>query len=131
MPETGVNFIMQDNYYRDLSGLSPEERDSINFDHPDSVEISLMKEHIQALQRGHAFDSPVYNFDTHLRSPETRRVEPKDLIIVDGIFSLHQKEIRDLCDLKIFVDLESGIRLLRRIRRDIKQRGRSLESILT
>lgn len=125
-----VLIIQHDSYYRDLStygGATPEE---INFDHPDSLETTLLVRHIRALCSGQPVDVPMYNFATHRRMSDVHRVEPHEIVIVDGILLLVDQELRNLLDIKIFVDTDADERLIRRIRRDILERGRSLESVM-
>src|SRR5574341_984376 len=125
-----VAVIQHDSYYKDLSqfgGLTP---DRINFDHPDSLETSLLVDHIRALRRGHSIDCPIYSFTTNRRMKETRRIEATEVIIVDGILILVEKQLRELMDIKIFVDTDADERLVRRIRRDILERGRSIETVM-
>jgi uridine kinase len=118
-----------DAYYRDLSGLSPEERAQINFDHPDALENELLIEHILQLKQKNAIEKPIYDFSTHTRKSETTKIEPAPIVIVEGILPLAITDIRDALDIKIFVDTAADIRLIRRIRRDIEQRGRSFTSV--
>lgn len=118
-----------DSYYRDQAHLSREARAEINYDHPSSLESSLLAEHLAALKAGRAVDVPQYDFLTHTRRPETRRVEPAPLIIVEGILVFVEAALRDQLDIKIFVDTDADIRLMRRIRRDLEQRGRSFQSV--
>lgn len=128
-PENVV-VIQHDSYYKDLSaynGIPPEE---INFDHPDSLDTELLIHDLQELCAGNAIEQPIYNFATHRRLPETRRIEPKDIIIVDGILIFVEKALRDLMDIKIFVDTDADERLIRRIQRDIIERGRSIQSVM-
>lgn len=121
--------ICQDSYYKDISHLSFEERAKTNFDHPSSLDFELLRQHILTLKQGYAIEQPIYNFKTHQREMATRRIEPAKIIIVEGILLFAVPEVRDLFDLKIFVDTDDDIRLLRRIERDISERGRTLESI--
>jgi uridine kinase len=118
-----------DAYYRDLPHLSFEERTRINFDHPDALEIDLLVEHLSALRNGVAVDVPIYDFKAHRRLPESRRVEPAPVVLVEGILVFVDPRVRDLLDMKIFVDTDADIRVFRRIRRDMEQRGRTFESI--
>jgi uridine kinase len=125
-----VAYLEHDNYYRDQSHLSEEERAQVNFDHPDSFDTPLMVKHIQALKRGERINKPVYSYIHHARTEEVIPVEPRPLIIVEGILALENAELRSLMDVKIFVDTEDDVRLVRRLRRDIVERGRSLERVL-
>jgi uridine kinase len=126
-----VVVIQHDSYYRDLAayhGLAPGE---INFDHPDSLETNLLVSHLQDLRDGNLIEQPIYNFTTHQRLKETRGVEPKEIIIVEGILIFVEKALRDLMDIKIFLDTDADERLIRRIRRDILERGRSVDSVMS
>jgi uridine kinase len=129
----GPEIVIQlphDAYYREQDHLTYEERTRINYDHPDSLENELMIEHVSALRSGQPVDRPVYDFGTHTRSPETVRVEPQAVIIVDGILVLADPELRDLMDLRIYIDTDSDLRLMRRLQRDIVERGRTVDSVL-
>ncbi|MGB5169338.1 MAG: uridine kinase [Acidimicrobiia bacterium] len=129
----GPEFVIQlphDAYYRVQDHLTYEERTEINYDHPDSLENELMIEHISALRSGRSVDRPVYDFGTHTRSPETLRVEPQAVIIVDGILVLADPELRELMDLRIYIDTDADLRLMRRLQRDIVERGRTVDSVL-
>lgn len=121
--------IEQDSYYRELSHLKFEERALTNFDHPDSIEFELMRNQILDLKNGKEIEKPIYNFKTHSRESDTEMVHPSKIIIVEGILIFAVKEIRDLFDMKIFIDTDADEMLLRRIERDITERGRSFESI--
>ncbi|MEH0158686.1 uridine kinase [Limibacter armeniacum] len=125
----GIVQLEQDAYYKDLKGLSVEERAKTNFDHPDSIDFDLLISHILELKKGNAIERPVYDFTTHSRKKETIRIEPAQLVIVDGILIFAIPELRKLLDMKIFVDTDDDERLLRRIERDIKERGRTFESV--
>jgi len=124
-----VALIEHDAYYRDRPDLSYEERGQLNFDHPDSLETSLLVEHLRGLRSGRGVDVPIYDFRTHRRAVETRRIEPHPVVIVEGIMVFADEVLRDLLDVKIYVDTDSDIRAFRRIRRDIEQRGRTFDSI--
>lgn len=124
-----VTVITMDSYYRDLADLPPARRDEANFDHPDSIELGLFVEHLSALKQGRPIDQPVYDFTRHVRTGDTVRIEPREVVIAEGILLFHIPEIRDLLDIRIFVDTPSDIRLLRRITRDIRDRGRTLDSV--
>jgi uridine kinase len=130
LDKSHVTVIQHDSYYRDLSahgGLPPEK---INFDHPDSLETDLLIAHIRTLRGGEPIEQPIYNFTTHRRMPDTRLVEPKEILIIDGILIFVERALRDLMDIKIFVDTDADERLIRRIRRDMMERGRSIESVM-
>jgi len=129
LPPGTVTVIDHDSYYKDRSDLPFEERCQLNYDHPDSLETDLLVEHLTRLKRGEAVEIPIYDFTTHTRRPETRHVEPTPVIIVEGILVLQNSALRSKLDIKIFVDTDADIRVFRRIRRDIEQRGRSFESV--
>ena len=126
---SGTEVLYHDNYYRHHPELTPAQRASMNFDHPDALDTELLISHIRQLKSGNAVQCPVYDFSTHLRSKDTHAVAPCRLLIVEGILLFHWKELRDLMDWRIFVDVDADIRLLRRILRDTKERGRSVEGI--
>lgn len=126
-----IAYIPHDAYYRDLSHLTFEERVKTNFDHPHSLETSLMIEHLQLLRGGRAVEIPVYNFTRHLRTAETKHTEPAPIVLVEGILIFSESALRDLFDVKLFVDTDADIRLIRRLQRDIQERGRTFESVIT
>jgi len=125
-----VAFIDMDAYYRNFTHLTLEERRHVNWDHPDAIDASLLTEQLAALASGRSVDKPVYDFETHLRSDELVRVEPADVIVVDGILLFADEGIRAQCEVKVFVDADADVRLIRRIRRDMAARGRPLDEIL-
>eukprot|EP00929_Paragymnodinium_shiwhaense_P071080 TRINITY_DN36111_c0_g1_i1.p2 TRINITY_DN36111_c0_g1~~TRINITY_DN36111_c0_g1_i1.p2 ORF type:complete len:240 (-),score=59.66 TRINITY_DN36111_c0_g1_i1:100-819(-) len=126
-----VSTVAHDWYYKDLSHLSAEERDAVNFDHPDALDSSLMLEQLQQLKAGDAIDAPVYDFATHTRLQQKKNhVSPAPLVLVDGILTLADPRLAEMFDVRIFVDTPADLRLLRRIRRDVVERGRSTESVL-
>ena len=125
-----IEWIAHDSYYRNFDALSPEERAKINFDHPDSLESELLMRHLDVLCKGSAVEVPVYDFATHSRKTETQRVEPRRVIIVEGILVLAEPELRKRIDIKLFVDTPADIRFVRRLTRDIESRGRSLPSVV-
>ncbi|PSQ99607.1 MAG: uridine kinase [Bacteroidetes bacterium SW_11_64_17] len=125
-----IAVLDHDAYYRDLSHLSPEKRARFNFDHPDALETELMTEHLDALIEGEAIEKPVYDFTTHTRAEETETVEPRPVIIIEGILVLAESSLEERMDIKIYVDAADDIRLMRRIRRDLQERDRSIEGIL-
>ena len=130
--EENVTVIHHDNYYNVLDHLTYEERCKVNYDHPSSFDTKLMIEHIKKLRNGESIDEPVYDYTIHNRDKEkTIRLDPKEILIIDGILILENKELCNLMDLKIFVDTDADTRLGRRILRDINERGRSIESVLT
>jgi uridine kinase len=122
--------IHHDSYYRDTSHLSLEERDPINYDHPDSLESELLAQHLRELREGRAVAVPVYNFADHSRQPQREHVQPRRVIIVDGLLILWDPQIRPLLDVKVFVDTDADLRFIRRLERDIHERGRSAESVI-
>lgn len=121
--------LSQDSYYKDLSHLEVSEREKVNFDHPDSIEFELLQKHLLALKEGDSVAVPTYDFKTHTRIKKTKKVNSKPIIILEGILPLAIPEVRNLFDIKVFVDVENDVRLLRRIKRDIEERGRSIASI--
>jgi uridine kinase len=125
-----IEWISHDSYYRNFGDLPIEERHRVNYDHPDSLETSLMVEQLDLLLAGNPIEIPIYDFAQHLRSVHTRRVDPKPVVIVEGILVLAEPEIRKRIDIKLFVDTPSDIRFLRRLRRDIESRGRTVESVI-
>ena len=125
-----VAFIDMDAYYRNFTELSLDERRRLNWDHPDAFDFDLLTSHLQQLTDRDTIDKPIYDFVTHLRSGETIPVEPSDVIVIDGILLFVDERVRDLCDVKVFVDADADIRLIRRIQRDITARGRPLAEII-
>lgn len=125
-----IEWISHDSYYRNFDGLPAEERAKINFDHPDSLESELLTRHLDVLSKGSSVEVPVYDFATHSRKIETQRVEPRKVIIVEGILVLAEPELRKRIDIKLFVDTPADIRFVRRLMRDIESRGRSLPSVV-
>ncbi len=126
-----VTVLSHDNYYKRRDDLTYAQRCSINYDEPDALETDLMAIHLDKLRHGEAIDCPVYDFTQHNRSGETVRIVPKNVIIVEGILIFENKPLRDLMDIKIFVDTDADVRLCRRIARDVTKRGRTLESVLS
>ena len=125
-----VTVLSHDNYYRRNDHLTYEERCRINYDEPAALETDLMAKHLDALRQGQGIDCPVYDFSQHNRSDETVRIEPRQVIIVEGILIFENEPLRELMDIRIFVDTDADVRLCRRIKRDVNKRGRSLESVL-
>lgn len=125
-----IAFLPHDAYYKDLGELPPNQRASINFDHPDSLDTQLLTEHIHALKNNQAVNLPIYDFKTHSRTKKTYRVDPRPVIMVEGILIFTEKELRDLLEVKIFVDTDSDLRFIRRLERDIDERGRTTESVI-
>ncbi|SRR5579875_1206604 len=126
----GVVVLQQDHYYKDLSHLSLAERAQRNFDHPNALDTPLFIEHLGLLREGHAIERPVYDFTEHRRLPETLRVESRPAILVEGILIFESQALRNLMDLKIFVDTDADLRFIRRLVRDIQERGRTLHSVI-
>lgn len=129
LPASSVSIIDHDAYYRDRSDLSFEQRTELNYDHPDALENELLVAHLDALKGGKAVEVPQYDFAKHARRVETRKVEPTPVIVVEGILVFADEQVRARLDVKIFVDTDADIRVFRRIRRDLEQRGRSFQSI--
>jgi len=130
LPKDEVAIIPQDSYYKDSSHLPIEERQEINFDHPRSLEFKLLIDHIKKLKKGEGIDQPIYSYLTCSRSEETIPVSPKKVIIVEGILILQNSQLRDLMDIKVFVDADNDDRLMRVIQRDLVERGRSVNKVL-
>ena len=128
--ENNITMISYDNYYKNHSELSFDERKLLNFDHPDSLDTELFIEHIKALKSGTSIEMPIYSFVTHLREKGTIQVVPKKVILVEGILLFENQKLRDLMDIKIFVDADPDIRFIRRLERDVNERGRSLDSVI-
>ena len=125
-----IAFLQHDSYYRDLGGLPPAQRAELNFDHPNSLETALLIEHILALRNGMPVEVPIYDFSIHSRTSQTFTVSPRRVIMVEGILIFVDAVLRDLFNLKIFVDTDADIRFIRRLQRDITERGRSTESVI-
>ena len=130
LPPHCAAVVPLDSYYNDTTGLTPEERAAINFDHPDACDWKLLTEHIKRLKNGEAIEQPTYSYIESNRQKETVHVEPKPVIIIEGIMALHYKKLRDMMDLKIFVDTDDDVRLIRNIRRDVVERGRTVDMVL-
>jgi len=130
LSEQCVVLVQQDHYYKDLSHLPFEERTKVNFDHPDSIETPLMIKQLTTLREGRAVERPVYNFTEHRRVAKTVRVEPRPAILLEGILIFENADVRKLLDIKIFVDTDADIRFIRRLRRDVRERGRTVESVV-
>ena len=126
-----VTILSHDNYYKRHDELTYEQRCLLNYDEPDALETDLMARHLDQLRQGQPIDCPVYDFTLHNRSDKTIRIVPKKVIIVEGILIFENKELRDLMDIRIFVDADADVRLCRRIKRDVTKRGRTLESVLS
>ena len=130
LPEGEVCVISQDSYYKDTSHLSYEERVEINFDHPQAIDFDLLVAHLKELRKGNAVEQPVYSFVEHNRTSETLTTLPKKVVIVEGILILTHPDIREMFDIKVYVHADSDERLIRRLKRDIAERGRDLEEVL-
>jgi uridine kinase len=133
LDKVGVEHIAvlpHDAYYKDLSHLPLEHRTQINFDHPNSLETDLLIQHIKQLKKGNPIELPIYDFKVHTRTVQTIRIEPKSIVLVEGILIFAEPELRELFDIKIFVDTDADIRFIRRLQRDIAERGRTAESVV-
>jgi uridine kinase len=131
VPEKSICIIEHDAYYKDQSELTYEQRCKTNYDHPFAFDTDLFVEHIKKLKDGETIDKPIYDYEIHNRKKEKVIVEPKEIIIVEGLLVFYEERIRDLLDIKIFVDTDADIRIMRRIMRDMKERGRTLDSIIS
>ena len=127
---SSVAFIDMDAYYKNFTSLSLDERRKLNWDHPDAFDYDLLCSHLDALSKREAIEKPEYDFVTHLRRAEPTRIEPADVVVIDGILLFVDERVRELCDVKVFVDAEADIRLIRRIERDTHVRGRPLDEII-
>ena len=125
-----IAYLPHDAYYKDLSRLPPQQRAEVNFDHPNSLENELLCDHIKALKRGEAVDLPIYDFTTHTRTNQTIHIHARPVIMVEGILIFGEAPLRKLFDIKIFVDTDSDIRFIRRLDRDLRERGRTTESVI-
>lgn len=130
LPETEVGVLSQDSYYKENNNLSYEERALVNFDHPRAIDFELLVKHLQDLKKGKTIEQPVYSFITHNRTEDTIITHPRKVMIVEGILILTNPELRDLFDVKVFVHADSDERLIRRLKRDIAERGRDMEEVL-
>jgi uridine kinase len=125
-----ISFLQHDAYYKDLNGLPPIQRAEVNFDHPNSLENELLIRHILQLKKGEAVEVPIYDFSTHSRTNRTFTVQPRSVILVEGILIFAETSLRELFDVKIFVDTDSDLRFIRRLQRDIAERGRTTDSVV-
>jgi len=125
-----IAFLQHDSYYKNLSGLPPTQRAEVNFDHPNSLETDLLIEHIASLRDGRSVEVPIYDFSSHGRTDQTFTVQPRRVILVEGILIFTEARLREMFDVKIFVDTDSDIRFIRRLERDISERGRTTESVI-
>lgn len=130
LDKSRVLVIQHDSYYKDLSAYGDLPPEQINFDHPNSLETELLVRHIESLKKKISVQQPIYNFTTHRRLSETKLLQPKEIIIIEGILIFVEKDFRDLMDIKLFIDTDADERLIRRIRRDIFERGRSVNSVM-
>ncbi len=128
--KNSIALLQHDSYYRDLDHLPIEDRLKHNFDHPSSLETELLIRHINALTNGYPVDVPIYDFTNHARKKETLKLSPRKVILIDGILIFSEPDLKNLMDVKIFVDTDSDIRLMRRLKRDITERGRTVESVI-
>jgi uridine kinase len=129
LPDDSVSVIDHDSYYRDHSDLDTDAREHLNYDHPDALDNDLLVQHLEELRAGRAVDVPIYDFKSHARQTTRRHVDPTRIVVVEGILVFVEERVRRLLDVKVFVDTDADIRVFRRIRRDIEQRGRSFQSI--
>ncbi len=130
LSQESVQVLQQDHYYKDLPHLPLDERAKQNFDHPDSLDTALMTAHVRRLREGLAIERPVYDFTQHRRRPETMRLDPRPALIIEGILIFENNALRELMDIKIFVDTDADLRFIRRLSRDIRERGRTVESVV-
>ncbi|MFC4448334.1 uridine kinase [Halorussus aquaticus] len=128
--EDAVTRIPMDNYYKDLSHMAFEEREEVNYDHPSAFEWELLREHMDALLSGQTIEMPQYDFSIHNRKEETHTVEPTDVVVLEGIFALYDEEVNEMLDIKVYVETDADVRILRRIERDVVDRGRDLEGVI-
>ena len=127
---SAITHLQHDSYYRDFGHLSMEEREQVNYDHPDALETELLVEHLERLRAGEPVEVPSYDFTRHARRDETRTAEPNPVVLVEGILVLAEPELREQLDVKIYVDTAADLRFIRRLRRDIEDRGRTLDSVI-
>jgi uridine kinase len=131
--EVGANhvvYLQQDSYYRNLGDMPLEIKRHVNFDHPDALDNDLLINHLETLKAGESIDQPIYDYTTHSRTSETRHIEPRPVIIIEGILVFYSPELRSMMDMKIFVDTDADIRFIRRLQRDLEDRGRSPKSVI-
>jgi uridine kinase len=131
VPQKNISVITQDSYYNDTSHLNSKERTQINFDHPNSINFSLLVDHINQLKSGQSIAQPIYSFTSHNRTNQTKTIIPPKVLIIEGILIFNHKHLRDLCTIKIFVQAEADERLIRRVKRDIQERGRDLNEVFS
>jgi len=125
-----IAYVQHDSYYRDLSHLPIEERRKLNFDHPDALETELLVAHLRQLRAGEAIEVPIYDFATYQRRVETRRIKPCRVILVEGILIFVDRDLREMMDIKLYVDTDADLRFIRRLERDIRERGRTMEAVI-
>jgi uridine kinase len=125
-----ISFLQHDAYYKDLSGLPPAQRAEFNFDHPNSLESDLLSQHIRKLRNGQPVEVPIYDFSTHSRTTKTYIIQPRGVILVEGILIFADPDLRNLFDVKIFVDTDQDLRFIRRLQRDLSERGRTTEAVI-
>ncbi len=125
-----IAYIQHDSYYKDLTGLPPAQRNEVNFDHPNSLETDLLINHVEQLKHGQTIEIPIYDFSTHSRTDKTFTVNPRGVIIVEGILIFVEVALRTLFEVKLFVDTDADVRLIRRLQRDITERGRTVETVI-
>lgn len=126
-----ITLVRQDDYYKDLSHLTFEERTKVNFDHPSAFDLDLLVENIKDLKNGKTITKPLYDFKEHNRKAEQETLEPSEVLIIEGLFVLYHPALRELCDLCVYIDAMSDVRLIRRLQRDVLERGRSMDSIIS
>ena len=131
VPQKNISVITQDSYYNDTSHLNSKERTQINFDHPNSINFSLLVDHINQLKSGQSIAQPIYSFTSHNRTNQTKTIIPPKVLIIEGILIFNHKHLRDLCTIKIFVQAEADERLILRVKRDIQERGRDLNEVFS
>lgn len=131
LPADEVCVISQDSYYNQTDNLTYEERTKINFDHPRAIDFDLLVQHLKDLKNGQIIEQPIYSFVSHNRTKDTIKTHPRKVIIIEGILIFNSKELRDLCDIKVFVHADADERLIRRVRRDIVERGRDVNEVLS
>jgi uridine kinase len=130
LSRSSVAFLDMDAYYRNFAHLPMEERKRVNWDHPDAFDTALLVSQLKELCAGQPIHKPIYDFVTHTRSERTERIEPSDVLVLDGILLFVDEQLRELCDVKVFVDADADIRLIRRLRRDVQKRGRTLDDVI-
>ncbi|MCL8211216.1 Uridine kinase [Mesoplasma sp. JKS002658] len=130
LKDKSVEYLSMDNYYNDLSHMDSDERDKVNFDHPNALDVELLEQHLMALKNRETIEVPQYDFKEHVRDKKSKTMKAADVIILDGILALHIESIRDLGDIKLFIKTADDVRFIRRLERDVKERGRTLDSVI-